>query len=43
MANNMVEFFGALKEIDWNEKAENIKNLRLSFNERLQKRIKTCF
>jgi len=35
MANNIMRFFGTLKELDWEEKKENIRNLRISFNKKL--------
>ena len=34
--NYVMRFFGILKNIDWNEKEKNIKNLRSSFNKKLQ-------
>ncbi len=43
MANNIMEFFGALKKTDWDEKAEDMKNLRNPINKRLQNRIKLVF
>ena len=34
--NGIMRFFGALKGVDWKEKEKNMKNLRDSFNKRLQ-------
>ena len=33
---NVLRFFGILKGLDWDEKEKNMKNLRSSFNKRLQ-------
>ena len=34
--SSILRFFGILKTLDWDEKEKNIKNLRGSFNRRLQ-------
>jgi len=34
----IMEFFGVLKHIDWNEQEKNMKNLRDSFNRKLSKK-----
>ena len=34
--SSVMRFFGALKELDWKEKEKSMKNLRESFNKRLQ-------
>ncbi|MBS3149941.1 antitoxin VapB family protein [Candidatus Woesearchaeota archaeon] len=34
--NNIMEFFGVLKNSDWDKKEKNMKNLRDSFNRKLQ-------
>ena len=34
--NNLMRFFGVLKNLDWDEKEENIGHLRSSFNKRLE-------
>jgi predicted CopG family antitoxin len=34
--DDIMSFFGVLKDRDWNEKERHIKNLRASFNRRLQ-------
>ena len=34
--NNIMDFFGALKESDWHEKEKNMKEFRESFNKRLK-------
>lgn len=33
--NNIMRFFGALKDINWDEKEKQIRNLRNSFGRRL--------
>lgn len=34
--NSLMRFFGALKELDWDEKEKSMSQLRESFNKRLQ-------
>jgi len=34
--SNIMKFFGILRDLDWDEKEKNMKNLRDSFNKRLQ-------
>lgn len=34
--DNVIKFFGILKNIDWAEKEKNMQNLRGSFNKKLQ-------
>jgi len=34
--NDIMKFFGILKDINWNEKDEHMKNLRISFKTKLQ-------
>ena len=34
--SSILRFFGILKTLDWDEKEKNMKNLRGSFNRRLQ-------
>jgi len=34
--NDIMKFFGILKDINWNEKDEYMKNLRISFKTKLQ-------
>ena len=34
--NDIMKFFGVLKDSDWNEKEKNIKKLRSSFNIRMK-------
>ena len=33
--NDIMRFFGALKDVDWAEREENMKKMRASFNKRL--------
>ena len=33
---SIMRFFGVLKDIEWEEKEKSMKNLRQSFNKRLQ-------
>lgn len=33
--NNIMRFFGVLKDMDWDEKEKQMKNLRSSFGRRL--------
>ena len=40
MLNNIMKFFGALKDINWNKKIENMKNLIIYVNKIIQKIIK---
>ena len=34
--NNIMRFFGVLKNLDWDEKEKNMKDFRSSFNKRLE-------
>lgn len=34
--DNLMKFFGILKEADWDKKEKSMENLRNSFNKRLQ-------
>ena len=34
--NNLMRFFGILKELDWTKKEDNMKKFRNSFKKRLQ-------
>jgi len=34
--NNIMRFFGVLKDLDWNEKEKNMECFRASFNKRLK-------
>ena len=34
--NNLMRFFGVLKNLDWHEKEKNMEHLRSSFNKRLE-------
>lgn len=34
--NNVMKFFGILKDVDWDEREKHIKLFRESFNKRLQ-------
>lgn len=34
-SNNIMDFFGVLKNIDWGKKEKNMEQLRSSFNKRL--------
>ncbi len=34
--SNIMDFFGVLKDVDWEERENNMKSLRKSFSRRLQ-------
>ena len=34
--NNIMRFFGVLKDLNWNEKEKNMERFRASFNKRLE-------
>lgn len=34
--NNIMRFFGVLKNLDWDEKEKNMKDFRSSFSKRLE-------
>ena len=34
--NNIMRFFGVLKNVDWDEKERNMKDFRSSFSKRLE-------